>query len=152
MPGQRSKESSLQTRLKQAMQRPESVEGGPARLTTPHFNARLRGTSGIPPRSDALQQSTYGSCNPFLFKLGIVFLEIAYSMNWDTLKKAYSSGCDGDSPNADFSQARKIVKVRVVRNGVLIRRFERTRLTGCTSPRYSESFGAGGGTASQNEA
>ncbi|KAG8531245.1 uncharacterized protein KY384_004603 [Bacidia gigantensis] len=82
----------------------------PIRLTSPHLNARICGPNGTPPASQRTNAS--GSRNTLLFNLGVLFLEIAHSADWETLKRRHFSHVEDQGTYADFLHARKLAKMR----------------------------------------
>ncbi|KAL9629072.1 MAG: hypothetical protein Q9164_007032 [Protoblastenia rupestris] len=88
----------------------EDVTDKPIRLTLPHLNTRIYGPNGTPPASQKTR--ALGSRNAFLFNLGVLFLEIAHSSDWQTLRDQHSSHVGDQSRYEDFFQARKLAKLR----------------------------------------
>ncbi|KAL9607525.1 MAG: hypothetical protein Q9167_007565 [Letrouitia subvulpina] len=89
----------------------EDVTDEPIRLTSPHLNTRICGLNGTPPASQ--KATALGARNALLFNLGVLFLEIAHSSNWQTMKDQHSSHHIGNqSRYEDFFLARKLAKLR----------------------------------------
>ena len=82
----------------------------PIHLSSPHLNARICGS----PENNLIKQriNTLGSRNALMFSLGVLLLEIAYSRDWETLKKQTCANTPSDVQYREFFQARTIAKRR----------------------------------------
>ncbi|KAL9116888.1 MAG: hypothetical protein Q9187_006581 [Circinaria calcarea] len=88
----------------------ETDKDKPIRLSSPYLNARISGSSEnvlAAQRANAL-----GSRNTLLFNLGVLLLKIAYSADWETLKRRNSANAADDSQYKEFFQARRLAKLR----------------------------------------
>lgn len=88
----------------------ENDKDKPIRLSSPYLNARISGSSEnvlAAQRANAL-----GSRNALLFNLGVLLLEIAYSADWETLKRRNTTNAADDSQYKEFFQARRLARLR----------------------------------------
>ena len=85
-------------------------EDKPIHLSSPHLNARICGST----ENNLMKQriNTLGSRNALMFSLGVLLLEIAYSRDWETLKKQTCASTPSDGQYREFFQARTIAKRR----------------------------------------
>ncbi|MDI1492857.1 MAG: hypothetical protein OHK93_004640 [Ramalina farinacea] len=83
-------------------------------LQMPYLQSRVNSTSSFSTISSSTSNvcqspPTCGLSTAGIFKLGILLLEIGYSMNWDTLKRRCPSQYGDDDPHSAMLQARLIL-------------------------------------------
>ncbi len=89
----------------------------PQSLAAPHLTVRVKSPNESPTTATP-PPSTPGVRNIFLFKLGILLLEIAYSCPWNSLRPPANLAGEQRTPYTEFQQARMFVETECSGMGI----------------------------------